>query len=284
MYDNQTVLRDARRPENAGAEAASSRFDRIEDRLDSLERMLRELISCRAEPPIGVPSAVLSAPETVPTATCRAAPLSAAPARPWEQTSDDEELDASVREYVERLLKRDEVARNGRSPEPAPTAPSTPPMPPSRAQASSPRPELDDEPAADTRPPVEPAADIKRMAARFEDAPDTAPLPTSLTLPRPHPDHDVNLEAMRMVANVSASAAIRSYEKTQAARKTLDRLPLLLIGVVCGLMLLYTAFSSGAAAMLVGAGVAFLGAALTAWQLLFIFFRWLAASRPVRNP
>ena len=108
--------------------------------------------------------------------------------------------------------------------------------------------------------------------------------PASLAPLRPRPERDANLEAMRLVANLSATAAIRTYEKSQAARKTVDRLPLLLIGLVCGLMLLYSAFSSGQAAMLVGAGVAFVGVALTAWQVLFIFFRWLAASQPVRDP
>jgi hypothetical protein len=89
---------------------------------------------------------------------------------------------------------------------------------------------------------------------------------------------------MRAVASLSAKAAIRTYEKSQAARKTVDRLPLLLIGLICALMLLYTAFSSGEKFLLVGAGVAFLGAALTAWQVMLIVLRWLAASQPVQDP
>ena len=80
---------------------------------------------------------------------------------------------------------------------------------------------------------------------------------------------------------MSATAAIRTFEKQQAARKTFDRLPLLLIGLVCGLMLLFSAFSSGKSGMFVGAGAAFLAAALTAWQVLVVARRWLWASRPV---
>ena len=101
-----------------------------------------------------------------------------------------------------------------------------------------------------------------------------------LSLP---PERESSLDAMREVANLSATAAIRDFEKNQAARKTFDRLPLLLIGVVCGLMLLYSALASGRSGMFVGAGAAFVGAALTAWQLLAVARRWLSASQPVER-
>lgn len=285
IYDNQAARHDSRRTGDGPAEVVNARFDRIEDRLESLERMLRELITTRAEPRMdGARPTASEQPVAVPAVSQVAAPIPAAPVPAWEPSSDDEELDESVREYVDRLLKRDEAKRVARRVEP----PQTPPTKPS---ASSLRPRADDE-AAVAKPPAaamapaaaEPPVSIPPMVAPSEELPDTASLAGSLPVRRPRPDHDVNLEAMRLVANLSATAAIRTYEKSQAARKTMDRLPLLLIGVVCGLMLLYTAWSSGASAMLVGAGVAFVGAALTAWQLLFILFRWLAASRPVRDP
>ncbi len=289
VYDNQAMRHDSRRAGDGPAEVANSRFDRIEDRLDSLERMLRELITSRAEPRAdgGCPS-VRDEPAVVPAVPQVAAPVPAplpAQAPAWDPASDDEELDQSVREYVERLLKRDEAVRVARRPEPAPAPPSPMAPPPAKPPASSSRFRADDE-AAVAKPlaAAEPTTTSPPRVSPPEEFVETASPAANLPVRRPRPDHDVNLEAMRLVANLSATAAIRTYEKSQAARKTMDRLPLLLIGVVCGLMLLYAAWSSGTSAMLVGAGVAFVGAALTAWQLLFILYRWLAASRPVRDP
>jgi hypothetical protein len=272
---------------HAGAEAVNVRFDRIEDRLDSLERMLGELIQSRWDPPtVGVESghrlqAVPAAqPEAVSARSQAEEPPRAAALPVWDQRGDGEELDDSVRDYIERLLKRD-------SPNPLPPSSPASQMAAIQPPLDSPRQEEDAEASPAAREPsVAGEATVGDLPPvhRFEESPVATPGSASLHPLRPRPERDANLEAMRLVANLSATAAIRTYEKSQAARKTFDRLPLLLIGLICGLMLLYSAFSSGQAAMLVGAGVAFVGAALTAWQVLFIFFRWRAAAQPVRDP
>lgn len=142
------------------------------------------------------------------------------------------------------------------------------------AQSSSPT--AEDSPSAPPEVYVPEAA----VADLVEDQPDISPAPyvlAPLSLP---PEQESSLDAMREVANLSASAAIRTFEKQEAARKTFDRLPLLLVGLFCGLTLLYSAFASGKSAMFVGAGAALLAAALTASQLLVVACRWLWASRP----
>jgi hypothetical protein len=286
--DSDPTLRPTRsQGGHASVELVSLRFDRIEDRLNSLERMLSELIHSRCEPPtVGVdlghqvqpvPSVQ---PETAVAQSQAEAPPRATAMPVWEQRGDGEELDVSVRDYIERLLKKDSVSPLHPSLQASQVAAIAPPVDSPRQDGDAQSP-----PAAWEEPgPEEVAVGVLPPAHRFEESPDATPASAGLVPLRPRPERDANLEAMRLVANLSATAAIRTYEKSQAARKTIDRLPLLLIGLVCGLMLLYSALSSGQAAMLVGAGVAFVGAALTAWQVLFIFFRWLAAAQPVRDP
>lgn len=282
----QTLCPNSRQGEVATAEVVHLRFDRIEDRLILLERMLGELIHLRGQPQT---VAVRSAPELQVAATPAQSQAQgqtqtqsqaeATELPPWDQRNDDEELDVSVRDYIERLLKQGSVGplerpETGRTP--AIEQPNAAPRQDAEAESS---------PTA-MEPPVQVEVNVSVPAAahRFEVLPDATSGPASLTPQRLRPERDANLDAMREVANLSATAAIRTYEKSQAARKTVDRLPLLLIGLVCGLMLLYSGFSSGEKSMLVGAAVAFVGAALTAWQVLFILRRWLAASQPVRDP
>lgn len=266
---------------DAGAKALSLRFDRIEDRLDALERMLGELIRSRCEPQtVGVEFAPHAQPETESAPAHAEEPPRATALPTWEQRSDGEELDVSVRDYIERLLKRDSAGPLDPSSEASRVPAIEQSLAVFRQEADAESPPV----AREESVPAEVTVGDLPAAKRPEESLEATPGPASLAPLRPRPERDANLEAMRLVANLSATAAIRTYEKSQAARKTVDRLPLLLIGLVCGLMLLYSAFSSGQAAMLVGAGVAFVGAALTAWQVLFISFRWLAASQPVRDP
>ena len=285
IHGEQTRHPNAPQGAAATVEVVNLRFDRIEDRLISLERMLSELISTRCEPKsVGVPPAVERQPEVTPVPSQAdglvrgQAQASELPA--WEERSDDEELDVSVRDYIERLLQRDNAGPLDHPSEASRVPRIEPPVAPipQDADAESPPTALESSLPEEQHISDPPAAD------RLEESPDATPGPASLPPRHSRPERDANLDAMRVVANLSAKAAIRTYEKSQAARKTVDRLPLLLIGLICALMLLYTAFSSGEKAMLVGAGVAFLGAALTAWQLMIIVLRWLLASRPVPDP
>jgi hypothetical protein len=279
--------------EVATAVGVNLRFDRIEDRLISLERMLCELIRSRSEPQT---ASVRPTPELQPEAAPRqlqaAAPPQAesqsqaegqsqSPQLPaWEQRTDDEELDVSVRDYIERLLKRGTDGPLDHPPEASRMPAIEPPT------AASTQDAVEESPPPAMEPAVQEEQDVcdPLAANRFEDAPAATPCPASLTPLRQRPEREANLEAMRAVANLSATAAIRTYEKSQAVRATVDRLPLLLIGLLCGLMLLYSATSSGEKSMLIGAGVALVGAALAAGRVLVMVLRWLAASQPVPDP
>ncbi len=269
----------------ATADAVNVRFDRIEDRLISLERMLSELLGTRCDPPM---VRARPAPEPQPEVALAPShaegqlqdppPAETPPLPAWDQSNDDEELDVSVRDYVERLLKRGGAASLDHSSEAKRVHTIEQPSTASQQDAESPPMVMEQSVQHEAAGDDPPAAHL------YEAAPAATPDVASLVPRRLPPERDANLDAMRLVANLSATAAIRTYEKSQAARKTVDRLPLLLIGVVCGLMLLYSAFSSGEKSMLIGAGLAFVGAALTAWQVILIVLRWLAASQPVRDP
>jgi hypothetical protein len=290
IHGDPTWRRNSPLGEVATAEIVNLRFDRIEDRLISLERMLCELVSSRSERQTASvrPKPELQ-PEVAPAQFQAAAPPQAehqsqadgqSPQLPaWQQGSDDEELDVSVRDYIERLLKRGNAGPLDHPPEANRVGAIEQPSAASQQDA------VEESPPPAIEPPMQEKPDVcdPLAANRFVDAPAATPCPASWTPLRQRPERDANLEAMRAVANLSATAAIRTYEKNQAARKTVDRLPLLLIGLLCGLMLLYSAFSSGEKSMLVGAGVALVGAALAAWQVLVMVLRWLAASQPVQD-
>lgn len=284
------------------------RFDRLEGRLTSLERMIGELLDLHhqaatvpasphaprilsGEPPVlgggqadahvlsaalpATPDSVAPAPASSPPVESDTTPPAAEPdvrqeVPVWAQRADDEELDQSVREYISQLLKQ--VRSPAEEPVTADTGDSAEPQ--DTAQSSSAT--AEDSPSA----PLEGYVPEAAAADFVEDQPDISPAPyvlAPLSLP---PEQESSLDAMREVANLSATAAIRTFEKQEAARKTFDRLPLLLVGLFCGLTLLYSAFASGKSGMFVGAGAAFLAAALTASQLLVVARRWLWASRP----
>lgn len=291
------------------------RFDRLEGRLTSLERMIGELLDLHhqaatapasphaprmlsGEPQIlsggpqipgdgqadahalsavlaATPDSVAPAPASLPPVESDTTPPAAEPdmrqeVPVWAQRTDDEELDQSVREYIAQLLNQ--VRSPAEEPLTADTGDSAEPQ--DNAQSSS--------ATAEDSPSTSPEVYVPEAAAAdlIEDQPDISPAPyvlAPLSLP---PEQESSLDAMREVANLSASAAIRTFEKQEAARKTFDRLPLLLVGLFCGLTLLYSAFASGKSGMFVGAGAALLAAALTASQLLVVACRWLWASRP----
>lgn len=255
------------------------RFDRIEQRLASLERMLGELREARGAASGERGGSAVRIASELPVDATPLAP-SSVPSIPHPATSsheDDAELDASVRDYVARLLRKDEAnpADSAQESEPSADAPAN--IEPSAASVWRDTPEESPLPMgsqeADETPEAACAACVPELSSPPSD-------PPPLRLP---PEREANLDALREVANLSATAAIRTYERSQAVRKTADRLPLLFIGLACGLMLLYSACASGQTALFVGAGAAFVGAALAGSQLLVILSRWLAASQPLET-
>lgn len=281
----------------------AQRFDRIEQRLASLARMLGELLRRGHEGHAGTaqPSAPphdVVAPPQQPPASDPVPDLGSPNGLADIPYEGDDELDASVREYVDQLLKR---SRNHPPECPAESAtPTAGPAPAKRFATAMVRDSqslrVDDEIAADALSPrgleVCSESDPTRPLPNLEqtppqnpsaDAPDIVLQPSAVTPLRLPPERETNLRALREVANLSATLAIRTYDKAEAARKTADRLPLLLIGLVGGLMLLYSAYLSGRPALFAGAAAAFVGAALTGSQMLVILCRWFAASRPVKD-
>jgi hypothetical protein len=268
-------------PSLRNAEELNLRFDRIEERLTTLEQLLGEFLNAKREFPTDSDRVATESPSD-------AAPRghNTAQAKPGLLTSqheDDAELDASVRDYVERLLRKDDANPSPASLELAP--PANAPEVSERNDTALVQDLQDAQDAFEESPPttVPENVDAGPGLERPENAPDTPPKSHELPPLRLPPERETSLDALREVANLSATAAIRTFEKSQAVRKTADRLPLLFIGLACGLMLLYSAVTSGQTALFVGAGAAFVGAALTSSQLLVILRRWLAASRPVET-
>jgi hypothetical protein len=241
-----------------------------------LEQLLGELLHAKCEPKSSDERGMTEPQDDATPATQSPAPESTS-LPPWSQGENDEELDASVRDYVERLLRKD----GANPPDPLLEFPF-PANGPTVAEPGGTT-ESRDPPEESAPATTERNTDEAVALKRAEDMPDVLPHQSNVLPRRLPPERETSLDALREVANLSATAAIRTFEKSQAARQTVDRLPLLFIGVACGLMLLYSAFASGQTAMFVGAGAAFVGAALAGSQVLVILRRWLAASQPVET-
>jgi hypothetical protein len=88
---------------------------------------------------------------------------------------------------------------------------------------------------------------------------------------------------MRQLANLSAKAAIRNFEKSRATKHAFDRLPLLMVGLSCGLFLLYFASTSDGRLMQLllytGMAASFLAAIAAAGQAVSVLLRWMATSK-----
>jgi len=252
------------------------RFDRLETRLSRLERMIGELLQLQHQTKTHSAVTDMTSGNTFSPhldSEMDAAPAAASAPQPprWTEPKYDEELDHSVREYIEQLLGRV-------------SEPNAEPVPAAEDDwAAAQRVGQPDQQAvteslgvrSDENLPEAAAADV---AEEPWPTPQEPPLLAPLSL---RPESESHLNAMREVANLSAIAAIRGFEQQEVARKSFDRLPLLLTGLACGLMLLYSAFSSGKSGMFLGAVAAFVAAALTAWQLLALARRWRLASQPV---
>jgi hypothetical protein len=260
-------------PSGQNAEDIALRFDRLEQRLALLEQMLGARLDASGDPQ-DIAGRVAPEPsfDAAPLAPAASHPILAPATCPQE---DDAELDASVRDYVARLLRKDNA-----NPMPA-SQECEPPTDPSAVRESSGTRFQQAAAEVSPLPPNRRCADEPPESIESENTPALSREPSDPRRLRLPPERETNLDALREVANLSATAAIRTFERSQAVRKTADRLPLLLIGLACGLMLLYSALTSGQTTLFVGAAAAFGGAVLAASQLLVILSRWLAASQPL---
>lgn len=260
-------------PSGHNAEELARRFDRLEQRLALLEQMFDARLGASGKPQnTGGQAAPAPSRHATPPLPAAAHPILAPATSPQE---DDAELDASVRDYVARLLRKDNANATPASQH------CEPPTDPAADNESSRTPLQQGAPEESPLPPNRDSADEPPELIESENASDLSREPSDPRPLRLPPERETNLDALREVANLSATAAIRTFERSQAVRKTADRLPLLLIGLACGLMLLYSALTSGQATLFVGAAAAFGGAALAGSQLLVILTRWIAASQPL---
>jgi hypothetical protein len=231
----------------------------------------------------------------------------------WAEAYQNDDVDDSVKEYVDRLLQR--IASNGDEPGCLPKTgmethdkTRTPRVPSaigdlleSSATAGSLRVAL-----ASSEPPSTEAAHGDRRGSESATAhesrrQDDEYVPTSDFMRTPleatpvvstgydateayaprslPPERLANLAEMRELANISATAAIRTFEKGRAAKHAFDRLPLLMVGLSCGLFLLYFATTCDSPLMRLslygGAGLSFLAAAVAAGQAISVLSRWI---------
>ncbi len=242
----------------------------------------------------------------------------------WAEAYQNDDVDESVRDYVEQLLRRlgtesDEKLVSAETTDAAkrvekPRVPSRPneaatDLSEEKVDGSS-NVELPTQ-ASSPATATQPASQMESLPVVANDhltggevAPttpasrDSAPDLTTASLgytgaesysPRSlPPERLANLNELRELANISATAAIRTFEKGRAAKNAFDRLPLIMVGVSCGLFLLYFATTCDSQMMQIllyaGVGLSFLAATAAAAQALSVLFRWLATARQPSEP
>ncbi len=255
-------------------------------------------------------------------------PAEEAPSEPtdlpkWAEAYQNDDVDESVRDYVEQLLQRMSTDEGGESSHSEATAEANSDA--SRREVPCSSDDSTDPPEAEVRPPRD---DLHSCASRQPEAsepdrlaagapPIIPPYPTDeRTVSRTYESRDLashfraespeyaraepysprslpperlaNLNEMRALANISATAAIRIFEKGRVAKNTFDRLPLIMVGVSCGLFLLYFATTCDSQLMKLllyaGVGFSFLAAAVATGQALSVLFRWMATARSPKTP
>jgi hypothetical protein len=186
----------------------------------------------------------------------------------WAEDYQDDDVDESVKDYIERLLQR--VGGSGGKAETG------------DAKAS---------PAAITEERSPRTADPSPLLAAMlsEEAPPahgpTDPVQPAVLSDEPYaprslpPERLTSLSEMREVANITAEAAIRTFEKSRATKHAVDRVPLMLVGLACGIALFYLACARpiGLAQVLLfaGAAVSLLASAGAAWQAVSVLRHWM---------
>jgi hypothetical protein len=138
------------------------------------------------------------------------------------------------------------------------------------------------EPATHDPEPLEAAGPVAEMRVESFNYP-SAESYSPRSLP---PERLANLNELRELANISATAAIQTFEKGRAARNAFDRVPLIMVGLSCGVFLLYFATTCESQMMqlllYLGVGLSFLAATVAAGQAVSVLFCWLATARQTK--
>jgi hypothetical protein len=242
----------------------------------------------------------------------------------WTEAYQNDDVDESVRDYVEQLLRRMGTESDE---EPVPDKTTVvakrvekPWVPSGRTEAAT---DVSDEKAdrsvevespAHASPPATTSQPVKhretlpvvennhptdgevapKTPASHDPANDLIPDSPGCTSAESYsprslpPERLANLNELRELANISATAAIRTFEKGRAAKNAVDRLPLIMVGLSCGLFLLYFATTCDNPMMQIllyaGVGLSFLAATGAAGQALSVLFCWLATARQANEP
>ena len=193
----------------------------------------------------------------------------------WAEAYQGDDVDESVKDYVERLLQRVGNAGDKRDKEEAES---------SSAGVWAARPQAT----------VEESPILAAIMSEEDESPSVSSVPTEpADLPvEPYaprslpPERLTSLLEMREVANVSAEVAIRTFEKNRAAKNAIDRVPLMLVGLACGIFLLYFATTQNAGLpqvlLFAGAAVSLLAGAGAGWQAVSVLRRWMSSGSATR--
>jgi hypothetical protein len=193
----------------------------------------------------------------------------------WAEEYQSDDVDPSVKACVERLLQR--VGNVGDRPNGV------------EAGASSAEPRAEDAPTA-----VEKSSMVATTGSDERERPIAPPAPAEpeespveRCVPRRAAAAELDgLSEMRQVANLSARTAIHAFEKNRAAKRAIHRVPLMLVGLVCGAILLFLA-TSGAigdvrTVLYAGAAVSLFAGSAAGWKAVSVLCRWMFADRSTK--
>jgi hypothetical protein len=96
------------------------------------------------------------------------------------------------------------------------------------------------------------------------------------------PQDNVDIQAMRELANSAARLAIMEFEWKQDTRIASDKVLVMLVGLPCGLLMLYLSLGRTFAGSLIGAVMAFFVVAVWGVQTLRVLLK-MARNRLARN-
>lgn len=193
----------------------------------------------------------------------------------WAEEYQSDEVDQSVKACVERLLQR--VGNVGDRPNGV------------EAGVSSAEPRVEDAPTA-----VEESSIVATIGSEDRERPIALPVPAEPAgspverhVPRRAAAAELNgLSDMRQVANLSARTAIRAFEKNRAANHAIHRVPLMLVGLVCGAFLLFLATRGESGdvqtVLYAGAAVSLFAGSAAGWQAVSVLCRWMFADRSTK--
>jgi hypothetical protein len=220
-----------------------TRLVALERRLGEVEQELTELLGA-----------------TTPKATFNATPSPAPDRSTVAVASRESDQEQTVREYVERLLERIHTESGERTPRVAIPSAETAGYSLSGVRDAE-KPTVESAAAtAESRKPLPEPGNLSSDVPSFR--PSDEPY-APRTIP---PERLTDMAAIRELAHISAQAAIRSFDKARAAKQALDRLPVILVSLSCGIFLLFAAVSTSQSPIYVATGAAFLITIESGWH------------------